>query len=163
MLRQIIESLDAKNFGYRRDNPGGDWLKYKQEDAAESLETRPRMRGMTGSTTATMGLFSPMKLPSGFVHNIIGARNENRREGDHQYDRLLAAVNERGFDNKDSPVLIMVNHLGEGYLWEGNTRAAVAYETGVRTLYAEVRWWNGGEAVDGPFSPKKILSLASSD
>lgn len=161
LLNRIVESSFAA-YGYYRDNPGGDWLEGKQEQANDNIDSGHRWHGMTGSITATMGMRKPMLLPVKFLRTIPGNNNERRVPGESQYDWLMKSVKEKGFDNSEDPVLIMVNHRGQAYLWEGNTRTAVANALAIPAIYAEVRWWNGGEDADGEFTPEKIAALAAS-
>lgn len=160
LLHRIVENTAPilKQFGYHRDNPGGEWLQRKQEHAFE----RARNRGMSGSITGTLGMRREMMLPVSFLKKFPGARDEDRKPGEAQYDWLMAQVKENGFDNSDSPVLLMVNHRGEGWMWEGNTRVAVAQRLAIPYIHAEVRYWNGGEDADGPCHPLKVAGIAVS-
>jgi hypothetical protein len=81
-----------------------------------------------------------------------------------EYDALAEDVSRRGFlpDQDGNAVVVGVNHLGQAYLLEGNTRVAVARDFGVPSVRAEVRWFNGGELADGPFSPSVVERLAAS-
>ena len=46
------------------------------------------------------------------------------------------------------------------YIIEGNTRAALAFDQGIPSIKAEVRYYNGGEMVDGPFSPQRMAAYS---
>ena len=59
------------------------------------------------------------------LKTLPGVMREQRGPGDAQYDRLVADVQARGYTH-ENPVFVMVNHKGEAYLNEGNTRVAVA-------------------------------------
>lgn len=54
------------------------------------------------------------------------------------------------------PPFIMVDQDGEAWVNEGNHRIRVALEKGAPYLAVEIRWYNGGERVDGPFSPEAL-------
>ncbi len=140
------------------DNPGGNWLTHKQEDAI--LRAKGRKGYVSKMLTGAITAFTekPVKLPLSLFKHIKGAEDEDRKDGDPQFDALLSSV-KHGWDyedNKKYPVLIGVNHLGVAYLLEGNTRVAVANKIGLKDIYAEIRWFNGGEAHDGMFNPGKM-------
>jgi len=90
---------------------------------------------------------------------IIG---ETPRPGTAKYDELLKSVEKEGF-RQDRPILIGVNHRGEQYIMEGNNRVAVAAATGQDKIPAVVQWYNGGEEVQGRFSPERVQKLAQED
>jgi hypothetical protein len=147
------------------DNPGGEWLKNKQRRAEQDMRTADpgssSGKGITGSTTAYMP--KPVNMPVDILSSLTGANDEVRRPGDARYDELAADVARRGFvpDQDGNAVVVGVNHLGQAYLKEGNTRVAVARDFGVPSVRAEVRWFNGGELADGPFSPAAVERLAT--
>jgi hypothetical protein len=156
-----------QDFGYYQDNPaltlsgGEEWLAYKQKVADD---TYARRSGITGSTTATLGQRAEMFLPTDFLRRIPGLLNERRVSGEAQYDALLRNVQEKGFlpDQGGNKVLLGVNHRGEPFLIEGNTRVAVASDVGVPSVRAEVHYFNGGEMVEGQFAPENVAGIASS-
>jgi hypothetical protein len=144
---------------FTRDNPGGDWLESKQARAAQ----HPDMKFMTGSTTGVIGGRSDVFLPTHILKGIAGLNDEVRTAGVHKYDSLLAGAQKGGFDSdqEGNKVVVAVNHYGQPYLLEGNTRVAVAHAMGVPKVKAEVRYWNGAEDVDGPMHPEKVFGMAS--
>jgi hypothetical protein len=148
------------------DNPGGSWLQNKRRRAEEDMRTADpsssSSKGLTGAITAYMP--KPINLPVDILSSLSGANDEVRRAGDARYDELAADVARRGFvpDQDGNAVVVGVNHLGQAYLKEGNTRVAVARDFGVPSVRAEVRWFNGGELADGPFSPSVVERLAAS-
>lgn len=131
----------------RVDNPGGDWLKRERKNAEERLTSFNRIPGKT-----TASLRKPIELDPQKLAVIPGAAGEIRVPGDAQYDRLRPSVEEHGL-YPDSPIWIGVNHLGEPYIAEGNTRVAVARDLGLRAVPAEVMWYAGGEQVGGRMEP----------
>lgn len=148
-------SLDE--MGYREDNPttkgfSPDWMADKQRYADE---TYARTKGITGSVS---GYFrQPIMLSTEAVRSVPGLMDENRRVGDPQYDALMQSVTESGWTHSaKNAILIGVNHRGEAYVIEGNTRAAVAEANGQPYLYGEVRWFNGAETVPGSWSPEAV-------
>jgi hypothetical protein len=131
----------------RTDNPGGEWLAGQRRRAEESR--RPVSGAVTGY------LKRPIELDPQKLAVIPGASGERRVPGDPQYDNLRPLVEAEGL-YKDSPILVGINHRGEPYIIEGNTRAAVARDLGIDRIPAEVRYFAGGEGVEGPMMPELL-------
>jgi hypothetical protein len=161
-LRELF--CESLGFGYRQDNPalrspaGREWPLDKREIAGEAP---PRDHLIAGAVTASMGVRAPMWLPTEVLRRIPGMRNEVRRPGEGQFDRLLSRVEQAGW-HQDEPVTIHVNHLGEAWMFEGNTRVAVAAHIDEPYVQAEVKWWNGAEMEPGEWTPEKIAAIAKS-
>jgi hypothetical protein len=134
----------------RTDNPGGDWLKHTRRRAEENYSVDNRVTG-----PVTGYLKKPIELDPQKLAVVPGARGERRVPGEAQYDRLRPSVEEHGL-YPDSPILVGINHLGDPYIIEGNTRAAVARDLGLRSVPAEVRWFAGGEQVGGRMEPSLL-------
>jgi len=131
----------------RTDNPGGEWLASQRRRAEESR--RPVSGAVTGY------LKRPIELDPQKLAVIPGASGERRVPGDPGYDNLRPLVEAEGL-YKDSPILVGINHRGEPYIVEGNTRAAVARDLGIDRIPAEVRYFAGGEGVEGPMMPSLL-------
>lgn len=158
-LGQIMGTIPAEARAPRRrvkpivrtDNPGGDWLEHERRRAAENVRS-----GNTKVSGAVTGyLKKPIELDPRKLENIPGAMNERRVPGESQYDRLRPAIEAEGY-RQDSPILVGINHLGDPYIIEGNTRAAVARDLGIDRIPAEVRYFAGGEGVEGPMTPELL-------
>jgi hypothetical protein len=104
-----------------------------------------------------------MFLPTDFMRRIPGLLDERRVPGEVQYERLMQDVRERGFlpDQDRNRIVLGINHRGEPFIIEGNTRTAVASDLGIPNVRVEVRYKNGGEMVDGPFAPQNIARIAA--
>jgi len=171
--KPVNNSLVNK-FGFYQDNPDLDRGNndYTRENIEYLERTRPEGDDfLRGPQTALLGVElphvnvraeKPFTLPSAFLNDLPGAANETRMAGDPQFDRLMESVREEGFDpdQKGNRVVVGVNHLGQAYLLEGNTRAAVAAASGVPNIRAEVRYFNGAEMIDGPFSPQRMAAYS---
>lgn len=149
----VVESAPA----FRVDNPGGEWLEYEQERAAK----RKNMIG--GSTT---GWFKQnLRLPVEALANVPGYYDEHliRRDiSNPKYQRLEKDVEDpTNFDTKNNPIMIGVNHHGQPFVMEGNHRLGYALNNGISHIDAEVKYYNGGEAVEGPFHPSKVAAMHS--
>lgn len=146
------------------DNPGGSWLQQKVENIeARMLEADPGSnlsKGLSGSVTAYSRQKFMISLDD--LRALKGANDEVRVEGDVKYDELSKSVKREGWDpdQKGNAVVVGVNHKGEAFILEGNTRVAVAADEGVEMLRAEVRWFNGGEQAQGNWTPDAVASRA---
>jgi len=160
-LIDLVESAGRGSVpdGYWRDNPGGEWLRDKQEDAeiaAQKYRSLAAQRLLRGRTTAK----ATVTLPTAWLATIPGAKDEIRAPGEQGYDSLTAKVDREGWDHeKANGVVLAVNQRGEPYIYEGNTRIAVARVRGIHAMRVEVQWVNGGEDVAGPATPAKIAAL----
>jgi hypothetical protein len=164
----LTESWEAtpKDFGFRSDNPGGDWLASKQRRAeADAVEYRHR-GGMleymiSGAVTAHMGIFKPMYISTKLLSNLDGANQEERyrKPGESKYDSLAQSVNQNGWDQKYA-IMVRVNHKGRAFIVEGNTRMRIALANGIRDVLVQFEWMNGAEdCADDLWSPKRVASL----
>ena len=161
-----------EDFGYYEDNPttkgfSDDWMstkqRYAEEDAAKgSLGATKKF--FNGSITATIGGSSSqdMFLDTKFVSSLKGANDEVRNLNDIKFQELKKDILKEGFDpdQKGNKILIGVNHKGDAFILEGNTRAAIAKEQNIPSVKTEVRYWNGAETVDGKYTPEKIIEKA---
>jgi len=142
-------------------NPGGDWLKYEQQRVIDKANQRTDLIGkrfLFGSTTLQA---NNVVLPIKFLEsiNIKGALNEERHRGDPKYDALDKLIKEKGWEPEKHPIMIWVNHLGEPYIYEGNTRYSYAKNNYKDYIVAEIQWKNGGELIEGPFNPDNIKNI----
>lgn len=152
------------DFGYRRDNPGGDWLARKQRWAVE--DAKGKHNGLAhfmaaGAQTAWMGTDKPMYIPVSVIKYLPGANDEQyyRKPGDVHFDSLQQSVQDTGW-NQQYPIVIRVNHLGRAVIMEGNTRKTIALLHGVKDVRVAFQWMNGGEdAEDDLWSPKRVAEI----
>lgn len=143
-------SLEA--YGFKQDNPGGDWLKHEHDRAKNG---RPCSGAVTG------WFRKDLLISAKWLHHIQGARNEDRKPGEGQYDRLMADVIENGFNlSPDCAGLMGVDYSGEAWIIEGNTRAAVAVALGIPVIPFEVKYYAGGETIRGHYDPESICIMA---
>lgn len=151
--RPNLKDGRLSKFGFRRDNPGGEWLERKQ---AASFQRKDKCQG-----AITAWFDEPLLLPAKWLHYIPGAMGEDHKPGTPKFDALLAQVQEVGFNlSPRMSGLMGINHEGQAFILEGNTRAAVATHLGIESIPFEVRYWNGGEEVLGDFDPVVICDMA---
>lgn len=151
IVRANLRSPTLARYGFKRDNPEGEWLKYQQERAAGRI--------CSGAITAYFQ--KDLLISAKWLHNIPGARNENRRPGEGQFDRLLKRVEEHGFSlSPDEAGLMGVDYQGNAWIIEGNTRAAVAVHLGIQMIPFECKYYAGGEIIRGHFDPESVCIMA---
>jgi hypothetical protein len=153
-FKSFLYLSEETNIEFRQDNPGGNWLRAKQEDAEKSG------RKVSGPIT---GYFTKdLKLPVKEIKDIPGSMGEESYRSDSSKMKDLEKTIEdpSNFDSKSNPILIGVNHRGEAHVLEGNHRLAYATKHNIPHIYAEVKYYSGGEDVNGPHHPDKILNMA---
>ncbi len=150
-------------FKYSVDNPGGDWLGFKQRRAEKDAEEHKYTGGMSGymtagAVTAHMGIFAPMYMPTKILLGLRGVNQEElfRHPGEVKYDSLAQQVRDNGWNQKHA-VMVRVNHQGLAYVMEGNTRIRIAAANHIPYVNVQFEWVNGGEhAPDDLWSPKRV-------
>ena len=135
----------TKKFGFFVDNPGGEWLEVERENAAK--------KGF-GSVTAGFKEFVSLPLP--LVQKLSGKMGEKRSLGEPRVKELMASLAVEGIKQ---PIFINVEYDGVAVINEGNRRTLVAGELGWKRIPAEIRYYAGGERVDGDFHPDKIARI----
>lgn len=152
--------------GLSVDNPGGDWEKRKQRDAAKDMRDHKgrdtfRSTGLHGSVT---GAFKKHPhIPVDHIKDLPGAMGEHKHKHLSSSGKMKDLEKEVGhpskFDSKKHPIFIGVNHRGHGHVLEGNHRLEYARKHGISHIHAEVRYFNGGERAKGKLHPKKLEKL----
>lgn len=180
LSKNIPLEIKPSEYGFRQDNPGESYTKTKQKIAENKAEEYKGEGGsieklLTGPITGTMGgdFKKSLFLDTTFLSKIKGANDEVRRSGDIKYEDLKKTIEEKGFDPEQkvygydfkpegiaNAISIGVNHKGQAFLLEGNTRVALAKEMNIPSVRAEVKYFNGAEEIDSPYSPKNILKYA---
>jgi hypothetical protein len=160
-----------EDFGYYVDNPAKwgntDWAKNKQASAEKYAKEggKSAQKLLSGPQTAFLGIDNkkPLYLDTKFLSTLKGANDEVTDMSNPKYVDLKKSVEEEGFvpDQKGNKIMVGINHKGEAFIMEGNNRVAIAKEFGAPSVKAEVRYYNGAEEVDGPYSPQNILKYAS--
>lgn len=155
----VIEAQHDNDTGLMIDNPGGDWEANKQEYAMQDYNPSAKgsgAKGMYGTVTGYYGSY--IFVPVDLLNSLPGVYNEHLTRNDPNGDKfraIMQSVKEHGFLFDHVP-FVTVNHLGEAYISEGNNRIAVAAAIGLEAIPVEIRYFNGGEAVDGPLHPSKL-------
>ena len=140
------------------DNPGGDWLKYKQEDASKAglseWNTPKRIGTVTGSFD------KELTIPVSILKNLKGMRGEQTqvRKDDLSWlkKKMESGKLPEGRLGEEYAPFVQVDQNGNAWVSEGNHRIMAADQLGWKSMPVEVRYYNGGENVDGIFHPSKI-------
>lgn len=152
----LIKKLSVDDV-FRFDNPGGSWLKRKQELADEAMRNFEKRtasgKGLVGPSTAFTR--KPYEFDAKFLKTIPGAYDEAPFPGSYKFNNLAADVDKYGWN--PTPIMINVNYKGEPFITEGNTRTAVANYFGIPSVPAEIRYLGGGEQALGDYTPDVFL------
>ena len=145
------------------DNPGGDWLQDKIDYAKKK---GPNSFGVPhmGSVTGYFG--GSVYVPVSILKNIPGARGEQNNVRKDDLESLTSYMKKTGklppmsqTNDKEYTPFIMVGYDGTPWVNEGNHRIMAAAALGWETLPIELRYFDGGEDVDGPLHPDKLKNI----
>ena len=138
------------------DIPNDQWLNDKQR-LANSMYNENN-KGIIGSVTGSFN--KPVKLPVDFLKNIPGHRGEHvfrENPTSEKSKEIEQKASVDGFNTEKHPIYVTVNHRGIPYINEGNHRLGYAIRHGLKTIHANVEYFNGGElSVMGALHPDAI-------
>lgn len=144
------------------DNPGGEWLKEKQE-ISDSMGFKAS--GAPVSYGRVTGYYNgKVSLPVSLLKKIPGENQEQLNVRERDLNWLVKNMGEtnslpKTSQGTDYAPFITVDQRGRPFMSEGNHRVMAADKLGWDWLPVEIRYFNGSEQVDGPLSPKKIEDL----
>lgn len=146
--RKIKEKIPTtKKFKFFVDNPGGEWLEHERKIAKGSK--------FGGSVTA--GFHEPFLIPTKMIKGLKGLQGEIRRMSDSDVQTLKKSIED--FGGIYSPIFINVNWNGEVFINEGNRRALIAKELGMKYIPVEIRYYAGSERIEGLFHPDNLTKV----
>ena len=153
-----------EDFGFKTDNPGGDWLESKLRFAERSKADAPpdTYRANLGNSDGITGYFQrPLNINPKVFKDVKGAMGEERfRPDPTKLKNLKKDIAEEGYDKLRGTILVHVREDGEPFIVEGNHRIIEAIESGRSTIPVEIKYLRGAEEVQGDFSPEKIIKYA---
>mgnify|MGYP003636192452 FL=1 len=139
------------------DNPGGDWLQRKLEEAQEDYQTAPlgSSRRNLGGSNVTGYFKTDLDLSPDLLKDLPGALGEEAfRGGGEKLELLEKSILEQGYE--PSPILVNVREDGQPFIVEGNHRVAEALKSGRTSIPVELRYLRGGEDAEGPLSMSRL-------
>lgn len=142
-----------------RDNPGGDWLRHERARAEARIDADNVAPGqVTAQVNATVNPKDLRDLPGAMgEHKIPSSQNP-------KYARVRKSIEEQGWKNEingaSTRPLIMVNHRGEPYIYEGNNRIRAAADLNVGRIPVEIRYKAGGESIEGTFKLDRLTGVS---
>lgn len=152
----------------RVDNPGGEWL----ADERKYTESQGRLPSGAfkdvGRTTAWFPDDEYIFLPVDLLSKIPGIRQEQSNVRGLNLNWLKDHMGRTGklpnIDDNDesSPEylpFILVDQEGMPFVSEGNHRIMAAASLGFDVLPVTIRYYNGGEEVDGILRPDRAISM----
>jgi len=160
----LNSSPRLEDFGFKTDNPGGDWLESKLRFAERSKADAPpnTYRANLGNSDGVTGYFQrPLNINPEVFKDIKGAMGEESFRPDPiKLKNLKKDIAEEGYDKFRGTILIHVREDGEPFIVEGNHRIIEAIESGRPTIPVEIKYLRGAEEVQGDFSPEEIIKYA---
>lgn len=150
--------------------PNDEWLKSKQEHVLSGGRHPSGAFKRFGSTT---GYFRSgpehegrrnVMMPVPLLASIPGVMEEQKNVRQHALDWLTDEMGRTGklplnSSGEEYAPHVWVNHEGEAFVAEGNHRIMAAQKLGMTHLPVELEYVNGGERVNGPFHPDRILDM----
>ena len=159
-----FNSPKLEDFGFKTDNPGGDWLESKLRFAERSkADASPNTyRANLGNSDGVTGYFQrPLNINPEVFKDVKGAMGEESfRPDPTKLKNLKKDIAEEGYDKLRGTILIHVREDGEPFIVEGNHRIIEAIESGRSTIPVEIKYLRGAEEVQGDFSPEEIIKYA---
>ena len=150
----------------KTDNPGGSWLEHKKNTTLESGKDEYGFFVNVGTVT---GYYNREAfLPVSILKNIKGRLGEQGKVRQHDLEWIRNNFKQTGklpqsdaYDHKEYAPLIIVDQEGTAMVYEGNHRIMAASLENIDVLPVTIRYFNGGEEVNGLLQPDKVKSLDS--
>jgi hypothetical protein len=133
--------------GLKVDVPNEQWLQEQIDYAKQRGRDRWGVPYMGKITAGYRG--ATVNVPTSVLAALPGQRNEQR----NVREESLEYIRENWDEVSKEPPYIEVAYNGEAWVSEGNHRIMVAAERGESTMPVEIRYFDGGERVDGPLKP----------
>jgi hypothetical protein len=128
-----------------RDNPGKEWLSHEREYAKKQLLQKGR--NFAGAVTASF----EGRLPTKMLASLHGVNNEHNIKNilnDFKSKPIRESIRNEGVRE---PIMLYVGFDGTTKIAEGNHRVALANEFRLKDVPVDIRYFAGGELVDGNF------------
>ena len=148
---------------FREDIPDEDWLRDQVKYASGAGRNTfgvPRMSKITGSFSDSI------MVPTELATAAPGQRGEQSNVRTQSVDAIRKILCETGRmptdanGNEDAPY-IEVGYDGKPWVREGNHRIMAAAAEGWEYIPAQVRYFDGGQRLAGPWSPSNLLAATS--
>lgn len=153
-----MQLFEFTSLMFHSDNPGGDWLKYQQEDCIEAGKNQFGAPKRFGPIT---GYFSrKVLLPVDVLSRINGVRGEQSNTRHDDLNWLVDYMSKNNHlpldgDRQYFP-LIVVDLTGTPWVNEGNHRIKAAKQLDWAYLPVEIRYFAGAEEVSGILTPAQV-------
>jgi hypothetical protein len=159
--RDIITEANLPGLTLKTDNPGGQWLVDKREESEQEGKRPSGRYSILGSTTGWFNreAFIPVKQ----LAKIKGTNNEQSNVRQDDLDWLVDFMGTNGklpdadwHEFNEYAPMVVIGQDGVPYVNEGNHRIMAAAKLGFSGLPVEIKYYNGGEEVDGLLSPVQV-------
>jgi hypothetical protein len=153
------------------DNPGGNWLQENREYSESQGYLPSGAPRSFGKVTAVWrdpnkSDIGTVYLPVSMLKQFRGVMDEQNNVRQKDLDWLTENMGKtkslpKTSSGKDYQPFITVDQRGIPFVSEGNHRIMAAEKLGWEWLPVEVRYFNGGEQVDGPLNPERLKAFLS--
>ena len=137
--------------------PNPEWLAKKRSQVAAEEEDEygvPYIGSITGYFT------SYVRVPVSLLYMFQGEKLEQQNVRHTDLRAIKQIMKSTGklplHDDAEYAPYIEVAYNGKPFVSEGNHRIMAAYELGWKWLPIELRYFDGGDTVDGPLTPEKV-------
>ena len=123
-------------------------------------------RGETNTAQANIGNFSgvtgyfdeSLRIDPKILKDVKGMNGEHLfRNNSAKLKDLKKSIEEDGFKQNESAILVHVREDGVPFITEGNHRLAEALQSGRENILVDIKYLRGSEKVEGLLNPKRLL------
>ena len=123
-------------------------------------------RGETNTAQANIGNFSgvtgyfdeSLRIDPRILKDVKGLNGEHLfRNNSAKLKELKKSIEEDGFKQNESAILVHVREDGVPFITEGNHRLAEALQSGRENILVDIKYLRGSEKVEGLLNPKRLL------
>jgi hypothetical protein len=159
------EFISEAGLQFHGDVPNEEWLQH----AIDYVKSKPKDEFGKPRMVEVTGTFNrPVIASIARLIKIPGARNEQSKVRENDLQAIMKIMRETGKlplgrDGKEYVPLIGVDYTGKPWVLEGNHRIMAAWNLYSKEhinkwdrMPVEIRYFDGGERIDGPLNPNKI-------
>ncbi len=167
---ELVPIAGFKKPTLRIDNPGKDFMgrEYTDKKIKSALldKNEAIKRGETNTAQANIGNFSgvtgyfdeSLRIDPKILIDVKGMNGEHLfRNNSAKLKELKKSIEEDGFKQNESAILVHVREDGVPFITEGNHRLAEALQSGRENILVDIKYLRGSEKVEGLLNPKRLL------
>ena len=167
---ELVSIAGFKKPTLKVDNPGKDFMgvEYTDKKIKSALldKNEAIKRGETNTAQANIGNFSgvtgyfdeSLRIDPRILKDVKGLNGEHLfRNNSAKLKELKKSIEEDGFKQNESAILVHVREDGVPFITEGNHRLAEALQSGRENILVDIKYLRGSEKVEGLLNPKRLL------